>query len=482
MVIERIFEQARSTPLKTAFFHDGSACTYAGFARRIADACQQLARLDLPAGSVAVLCVGNLAQAWVLGIALRHHGLVTVNADSADQIGTLGLENVSCIVTVCVEEHNQLVRPAAEAGWRLVVADVEGFPDARAGPVPDLPPAVHPAAGHVLLTSGTTGAYKKILRDARAEFSTIDLHAQINEIDSTAVVSVGNFPLWTAGGYRWPLVTWSQGATVVFQQGNDRDRPYRLPGLTHAFATPAALTFLLDSPGEALPRNDGMRLFVTGGAMTRAMAAAARERLTSQVFTVLASTEALTLGVTPLEDLDDLPWHRIHPLRDVQVVDDAGRVLPPGQVGLVRARVLDGLSGYIGDEDASQTFFREGYFYSGDLGIFRPDGRLALSGRVTDVINVMGNKLATGPIERELQDHLAADGVCLLSLPGPNGEEEVHVVIEPRREITRGELEQIAHGPLRMFARVHFRLVAALPRNAMGKIQRLVVRQQLRDG
>jgi acyl-coenzyme A synthetase/AMP-(fatty) acid ligase len=165
----------------------------------------------------------------------------------------------------------------------------------------------------------------------------------------------------------------------------------------------------------------------------------------------------------------------------VQVVDDAGRALPPGRIGLVRARVLDGLSGYVGDEAASLRFFRDGFFYSGDLGTFGPDGRLRLSGRVTDVINVMGHKMAPDPIERDLQERLAVDAVCLLSLPGPDGCDDVHVVIESRRDITHAELEQLAQGPLRQFGRLHFRVVAALPRNAMGKVQRLLVRQQLQD-
>jgi len=405
-----------------------------------------------------------------------------VNVGRAEEIGLLGLEGVSCVVTVGTEEHTQLVKQAAGAPWRPVVAAAEGLPDSYAGPIPDLPPAAHPAAGHVLLTSGTTGVFKKILRDAQAEVSTIDLHARINNIDPGSMVYVRDFPLSTAGGYRWPLMTWSEGATVVFQQGGGFERPYRLPGLTHAFATPAALAFLLRAEARNLPRNDGMRLFVTGGAMTRAMASAAREILTSQVFTVLASTEALTLGVTLLEDLDELPWHLIHPLREVQVVDEAGLPLPPGETGLVRARVLDGLSGYVGDDAASRKFFRDGYFYSGDLGTFRPDGRLALNGRVTDVVNVMGNKISTSAIERQLQDGLAANGVCVLSLPGPDCEEEVHVVIERPQKLTRAELEEISKGPLRIFPRLRFHGVAALPRNAMGKVQRLLVKQRLQAG
>lgn len=482
MLIETLFAQAQAHPHKTALIHDGVSCSHADFARRIARAHADLAGLGLPTGSVAVLDVGHLAQSWVLGIALRHLGLVTVNLQGGTPVGGLGVDGISCVVTVGSHDQPAVAQPVAGMPWRRVVVPMQALDDGQDGAAPALPAAPHPSGGHLLLTSGTTGQYKKVLRDAQAEYSTVGLHAQINQIGPDSVVYVRDFPAWTAGGYRWPLVAWSQGATVVFQQSGDYHRPYHQPGLTHAFATPTTLRFLLNPAAEALPRNDDLRLYVTGGAMTRAMAAAARDRLTTQVFSVLASTEALTLGVTPVGDLDELPWHCIHPLREVQVVDDAGQPLAPGQLGNVRARVLDGLCGYLGDKAASQRFFRDGWFYSGDLGTFRADGRLALGGRVTDVINVMGNKLSTGPMERGLQDQLGAEAVCMLSLPGPDGDDVVHVVIERRRKLTRPELEALAQGPLRAIPNLQFVVLPSLPRNAMGKVLRMKVRQLLEQG
>ncbi len=482
MLIKTLFEQADAHPHKTAFIHDGVLCSYADFARRIARAHAHLAGLDLPAGSVAVLDVEHLAQSWVLGIALRHLGLVTVNLQGGTPVGGLGLNGISCVVTVGAHDQPMAAQPVAGAPWRRVVVPMRALDDAQDGAVPTLPAALHSSGGHVLLTSGTTGQYKKVLRDAQAEYSTVGLHAQINQIGPDSVVYVRDFPTWTAGGYRWPLVAWSQGATVVFQQRGDFHRPYHRADLTHAFATPTTLRFLLNAAAEALPRNDGLRLYVTGGAMTRATAAAARERLTPQVFSVLASTEALTLGVTLVDDLDELPWHVIHPLREVQVVDDAGHSLAAGQLGHVRARLLDGLSGYLGDKATSQRFFRDGWFYSGDLGTFRADGRLALGGRLTDVINVMGNKVATGPLERALQDQLGAEAVCMLSRPGADGDDEVHVVIERRRRLTRPELDTLAKGPLRAIPNLQFVVLPSLPRNAMGKVLRVKVRQLLEQG
>ncbi|MCP6769970.1 hypothetical protein NL529_34490, partial [Klebsiella pneumoniae] len=72
----------------------------------------------------------------------------------------------------------------------------------------------------------------------------------------------------------------------------------------------------------------------------------------------------------------------------------------------------------------------DGFFYTGDLAIMRADGRVALMGRFTDVINVKGHKIHPAPIEDRLRESLGVRGVCLLTLQDANGEEGMHVVIE----------------------------------------------------
>ena len=474
---EKIAAQALATPEKPAFIHNGTACTYADFARRLGAVANYFSQQqDLTPPGVVALCVDHLAQAWVLGMALRHLGLTTVAVGTLAEIGELGLEGLRCVVTWAPEEGADTADTEAQVArtglrWIRVPADL-GSNEASA------PPVASPA-GHIIPTSGTTGARKMILRDPVVEASTLALHAQINGISADSIVYVRDFPPWTAGGYRWPLLTWHQGATVVFQQGGDFHVPMLDPALTHAFGTPMTLIFVSHAPEIPLRRNDNLRLLVTGGAMPRALVAALKVRVSSQVFSVLASTEALTVAMTLAENLDDLPWHQVHPAREAQVVNEADEPLPPGQVGLLRVKFLDGVDGYLNDEEASRTFFRDGWFYSGDLAVFRADGRLALCGRVTDVINILGNKIATAPIEAALQQRLAVDAVCLLSLAGPGGDDEIHVVIESRQDLAPAALQAAALEHLRGLGRVHFHQFRQLPRNRMGKVVRAALHQHL---
>ncbi|MDP2678593.1 MAG: AMP-binding protein [Rhodoferax sp.] len=475
MLLEKIVAQAHATPQKIAFIHNGVACSYAEFAQALTYARHFFAQQRLPAHSVVVLCVEHLAQAWVLGIALRNLGLTTVSVGQASEVNQLGLDTISCLLTWAPENPPDLTALAARCTCRWLNVPASFHPtDAPAEPTP----AQHPG-GHIIQTSGTTGAYKKILRDAVAEASTLDLHAQINGISAASMVYVRDFPLWTAGGYRWPLLSWHQGASVVFQQGQDFHLPLLEQPLTHAFATPMTLMFVLHAPELPVRRNDALRLLVTGGAMPRTLVVALKLRLTQQVYAVLASTEALTVSATRIDDLDDLARHQIHPARQVQVVDETEQLLPAGKVGLLRIKILDGVSGYLNDVPASRAFFRDGYFYPGDLAVFHADGRLALCGRVTDVINVLGSKIATAPLEAALQNQLTVDAVCLLSLAPPGADEEVYVAIESQRNLTEAELQTAAQTLLAHLGRVHFHFFRQLPRNPMGKVLRLALRQQL---
>jgi acyl-coenzyme A synthetase/AMP-(fatty) acid ligase len=222
-----------------------------------------------------------------------------------------------------------------------------------------------------------------------------------------------------------------------------------------------------------------MRLFLTGGPLSQAMADEAKARLTQQIYTYVSATEVTPFTLTPIEQPEDLRWHRILPSREVQIVDPGGRAVQAGQEGLLRVRVIDGVTGYFHDDETSRAFFCDGYFYSGDLGVIRRDGRLALLGRVTDVINVLGSKFAPGPIEDAVQCEFGVSAACIFSMLQADGEEVVHVAIESQQPIDLDRLVALLGSMLPNPFRAQVYFVDALPRNDMGKVQRYVLKHQL---
>lgn len=481
MEIARIFEQANLTPDKPAVVHNGVSYSYAHFARWI-EACRHyLAQQKLPIDSVAVICAKSLLEKWVLGLALRSLGVTTVEARNADEIRELDLRNIGSVVTTAAESPVVLEDPAVDSHWRLTRVPAEIQHIIAQCPIPKVATSGSRPGGHILRTSGTTGTYKKVLWEPTAQSLAIPSHAKMYGISIESVVYVANFGLWTGGGYRWPLFTWAMGGTVIIHQAPDVHQPLVDHELTHIMATAGILSAIIRAAGGTPRRNDATRLIVTGGTLPKAMLIAAKEHLTRQVYSLLASTEGSTLGITPIEHPDDLYWHRIHPSREVQVVDEAGTALGPGREGVVRVRPMDGLNSYLDDEAATRTFFRDGWFYPGDLGLFGDDGRLTLRGRASDVINVLGDKIATGSIEQALRDRLGAEDACIVSIPGDEGDDEVHLVIQMKGRIERADLDPVLRAEMQDILRVpvHVSFTETLPRNEMGKIRRLLLKQQL---
>jgi len=479
MPLDAILSRARSAPDHLALVHNGEPWSYAAFARAIADARSRLAGAGLPPGTLVVVAIDELVDAWVAGLALRSLGHATIAIDGTTDTSGLGLGGAGGIVAREGATHaaaDSLARGTGRAIIRLPAARPAAFAH---GGTPELALPAAGMAGHVMLTSGTTGSPKKVLRETQADREQIDSLAALFAFTPSSLVYVGNFPPWTAGGFRWTRAAWSVGATVVFENSPEPWRPFGRLRLTHAFATPATLARLLDAPAGAIRRDDALWLLVTAGALTKALSDGARDRITRELHSAYASTEASMVTVTRIETDEDLHWQRPVDPRRIQIVDESGRVLPAGELGLVRVLASAGVGGYLDDEAATREFFRDGWFLPGDLGVLREDGRLCLHGRVTDVINLLGFKVATGPIERSLQDLLGVRGVCVFSRQDEEAAEEVHVAVESRDPVDRGALAEFARRELAAFPRVHFHVVREIPRNAMGKVNRLELRRRL---
>jgi acyl-coenzyme A synthetase/AMP-(fatty) acid ligase len=477
-VVETIFRTAREAPGKLAMIFGEQRVSYGDFAGMIGAARRYLGALAPPFRGVAVLCLASLFDVWVLGLALRSLGVTTLAIRSLRDIPALALPDIGCMVVSELDGLAGAPDLAAEHGWRLISIPAGAF---AAGADRDAParPLADPSGGHILLTSGTTGVYKKILIDPATEAMNIPRRASMFGIDARSLVNLFDFGGWTSVGYNMAVCAWGVGGAVAVWQGEGMHRSLASGEVTFAEVHPELLRLVLAAPQDGLRRNPAMALVVTGGALPRALWEEARARLTPRVFTCMGATEAGPFSLTAIEAAEDLRRHRIHPSRQVEVVDETGALAAAGEVGAVRVRLADNVRGYLDDPEATARFFADGCFYTGDLGAFAPDGRLALHGRMTDVINLDGDKVATAPIEEALQERLGAEGVCVFSLQGDDASEDVHIAIESRRPIGRDELAGALRGHLPRFTHADVHFVAALPRNPAGKVDRRALRRQI---
>jgi acyl-CoA synthetase (AMP-forming)/AMP-acid ligase II len=480
-VLDSIFAHARETPDKTAVFHNGHGLSYRRFAALILLARRHLEERGVSRERLAVLCIRSLIDGWIIGLALRSLGVTTAFVGSMDTVARLSREPITVLCTPTEAElWPGLADAASRADWPLFSLAAEVFEPWRTVglDVGKAGAGAAPAPGaHILLTSGTTGVYKKVRMDAAAEALDAPSRAALFGFTADSVVNVFDFGLWTSVGHNMAVCVWGLGATVGLQQGPDRFRHGLTPGVTHAMTTPHMLESLARASAPPAARNHNLILFVGAGVLSPDQWRAAREILTVDVRTWIGATETGAICATAVHTLADLTWHHIDQAREVQVVDEDDRPVPAGQVGLVRVRPL-GVRGYLDDPEATAAFFRNGYFYPGDLGVLREDGRLALQGRVTDIINVLGDKLAALPIESRLRDRLGARAVCVFSAAGEQGE-EVHVMIQPGRPVGADDLKDALEASLPPHAGTRVHIVSDFPRNHMGKIERAELKRRV---
>lgn len=476
-VVDRIHRAALETPERPAIIHNLTSISYRRFYLSITAMRRQLAAHSLQPGGVAVLWIDDLLVSWVADLALRADGHTTLSVRSGPEVEGVGELDVVAIVTLGRE--GRLVEDyALPAAPRIVVAELDLADDGD----PEPPPA-GPAGGHILLTSATTGRYKMVPLDAAREAMTVKVGQQmmaqhLEQSGRPVTIALFDFGLWTVMGYVAAITAWSMGQTAAFHQGPDKYALLTLPGLTHASVTPALLEELMAAPEGAFPRNDELEIRLVAGALSELLFRRTTQRLTTRIVTSVGSTEAGSLARTEVKSAEDLRWHRLNPDAAIELVDENDRLVAAGQVGQIRVPIGEDISRYLNDADATAASFKDGHFYPGDLAVLDGAGRIALLGRVTDVIPLNGDKLPAAPFETAMQGALGRE-VCLLSEQGADRGEHLHVVVETPTPIDAATLRAAAAEHLAAFATIHFHFVAALPRNHMGKVERFKLRQTL---
>ncbi len=476
MIAERIFDWAQRTPEKTAVIYNERPWSYRAFAEQIATARAYFLRRGVTGPGYALLVIHNLLDFWIFSLALRSLGLTTVAvAGGAGNVAELELPGIRCVITSAGEASADLAAICRSRNLSLLSVSLGDEPSPGAVP----PEPTHEPGGHILLTSGTTGRYKMVVNTPAVDAAHLNLKTKVVGMNQDTLLSVFHFPASTAVGYRWTAAPWTVGGTTLIDQGREPYRALLTPGITDAVVVPALLARLLAAPANAFPRNDAMQLTVGGGALTRRQIDQIRARITHRIFNTLGSTEAGNIGYTPLDTDEDLRWHRLRPERIVEIVSDSDRPVSVGEIGRLRVSTKDGPTSYLWDDLATKAQFKDGYFYPGDLAMARSDGRIALQGRSTDVINARGLKILPEPIEDRLCELLQVSGVCVISMQNERGEEELYVAVETSTRISTKRLSAALGQALKVFPRTHVRYFPSLPRNEMGKLSRQDVRAQL---
>jgi oxalate---CoA ligase len=167
---------------------------------------------------------------------------------------------------------------------------------------------------------------------------------------------------------------------------------------------------------------------------------------------------------------------------EVAIMGNDGKLQAAGEAGEIVIRGENVTLGYSCNPAANAEAFREGWFRTGDLGRLDEDGYLTIEGRLKEIINRGGEKIAPREVDEALLDHPAVAHAVTFALPHEKLGEEVAaaVVLRDGRSATEAELRDFVAGKLADF-KVPRRIVflAEIPKGPTGKQQRIGLARRL---
>lgn len=342
------------------------------------------------------------------------------------------------------------------AEMRTVQALPDGVIDflAVARSAPPLTPPASLAVDDVALmtyTSGTTGMPKGAMLTYRNALFKTATSAALRDLDASSVV-LGVAPIYHIAGMitamNLPLFV---GATVVLLKRFDAlaalqaIERYRVtwwhamaPMLVAMMQVPDAARFKLDSLDMTAATSFGITLTE---ALAKQWSEFANGCITCEAGYGLSETHTSDVLMPP----NAVKWGTHgKPAAgvEVRIVDPNGRDLPPGRQGEIALRSPGVFKGYWNKPEATAETLRDGWVFTGDIGVMDEDGYLTFLGRIKEMIKVSGYSVFPEEVETLLIKHPAVAQAAVIGVADPTKGEVVKafLVLKPGAVATSADI------------------------------------------
>src|SRR5919199_3259900 len=495
-------------PHKTAVVHGDRRYTYQEFEERVNRFASRLRDANLQKGDrVAFLC-SNIPPMLEAHFAVPLAGLVLVAINTRLSAGEVEyIINHSGSKMVFVDaELEELLEGVDESVERVRIDDTgeEGDPyeDYLAEGSPEPVESVLEDEEETIsinYTSGTTGQPKGVMYAHRGAY--LNALAQVIEAEMNRETKyLWTLPMFHTNGWTCPWAVTGVGATHVCLRQVDPARIWDLfesEGITHYCAAPTVQIPLLNhEDAHALDREI---IGAMGGSPPAPALVKQFESLNIRLLHLYGLTE--TYGPYTFCERrpgwDELPQDerakllarqgQAHPTADlVRVVDDEmndvhGDGETMGEI-VMRSNIV--MKGYFEDEEATEEAFEGGWYHSGDIAVWHPDGYVEVRDRDKDNIISGGENISSTEVEQVIPDHPAVMEAAVVSMPDEYWGErpKAIVTLDEGEEATEEEIIAFVKERIARFKAPEVVEFDELPKTATGKVQKYVLRDKEWEG
>src|SRR5262245_44744629 len=391
-------------------------------------------------------------------------------------------------------QMNDARTQTGKGGPMIVVGGTGNGPEhwdrALAAASPELPPRVRggDGGGVIVYTSGTTGKPKGANRAWRKTGfeSVADMILQVGmRADDRHLVVC---PLYHSAAPAFVAIMMSRGATMVLQNHFEPEEALAIiqkERVTCSLMVPTMLIRMTNLAKDVLAKYDTSSLrWVMSAAAPLTTDAARRfmEQFGRVLWNFYGATETGLVTLAGPYDHTQRPGTIGKKLRgnEIRLLDDAGREVATGEVGELYARNPTLISGYHGNDDATKSSQRDGFFSVGDVGRIDADGYYYLESRKHDMVISGGVNIYPREIEDHLSTHPAILEAAVIGVPDPEWGETLRafIVVRDGHQITEAEVVEYCRSELADFKRPRkVTFLTELPRNPTGKILKRELRE-----
>jgi long-chain acyl-CoA synthetase len=471
-------------PEQTAFSCGDATITWAGLDRTSHALAHWLLDQGLAAGDRIALCAPNSIGLVQVYMALLKAGLVAVPINprlKPDEVRFI-LEHSGPKMAYCDPMFAALLQAA---GARFPVFGELPDPGAADTRLPAVAPE---ALGLIVYTSGTTARPKGVAHSQGAlcqkglKGLAVTRHVQ----DPVCLIYL---PMMHISGI-WSLaMAICQGYAVVmlprFDAAAALDTIERF-GCTNFGGLPTMILAMVEEQSARPRRIATLQAAFSGGdAVAPALQARFEQLFGVPLLELYAMTEICAISAnTPGASRAGSLGRPLDGV-EVRVVDLDGRDVARGESGEIILRASSLAVGYWADPEATRAAMGSGWLHTGDLGALDVDGFIWFRGRKKEVIIRAGSNISPQEVEEALYKHPAVLEAGVIGLPDPVTIERVaaFVVLRDGETVSAEELRAFARKHIADYKapeEIHFR--EALPRNAVGKVQRRALKELLPAG
>jgi fatty-acyl-CoA synthase len=444
------------------------------------------AHFGVPAAGGILVAVNNRLSGAEVGYILEHSGATFLLLDA---------------------ELEPIVAPSDLVGVQVIRYGDTGAPDDPyeaflATAPPTMPPSSLENEEETIsinYTSGTTGRPKGVQYTYRGAYLNA-LSEVIHASLSTDSVYLWTLPMFHCNGWCFPWAVTAAAARHVSLRNVDADEVWRLiddEGVTNYNGAPTVHWMIIDHP-RAHRLNEPVIAMVAASPPSPTLFARMGD-LNFKIVHVYGLTE--TYGPTTVSpeqeswvNLSDEERARLLARQGqailssdlIRVVDaDMNDIAQDGEtMGEVVMRGNIVMSGYFDNEEATRKAFAGGWFHSGDLAVWHPDGNIELRDRSKDIIISGGENISSIEVQQTLMAHPDVADAAVIGIPDEKWGErpKAFVTLHDGSDATAEEIIAFCREHLAHFKCPDAVEFGPLPKTSTGKVQKFVLREREWEG